>query len=279
MIRAIVSFLFLSSLFAQEIDIYELPVKLKKQNFFINRIVKGHSGWTFYIDLDSRIVASQSSKGSFYFTGGFGDGYDSFIDPIGFNISNLDLYIFDRSENKVLRFDYSLNLINSLELSSNFNISNIVIDDMAVDSWGYYYLFSKNDNAIIRGNISALDPLVFIDLDQQMIDKDCGDKIDINSNGDIALLYPCLNQIAIFNRLGRLQYKLNISIDNPMMLTNFKNSWVVLNSEGIIELIEKSISKQFSIPLTNNEYLVDLTENSFNIFCLTNQRIIELHVE
>ena len=279
MIRAIVSFLFLSSLIAQEIDIYELPVKLKKQNFFIDRIVKGHNGWTFYIDLDSRIVASQSSKGSFYFTGGFGDGYDSFIDPIGFNISNLDLYIFDRSENKVLRFDYSLNLINSLELSSDFNISNIVIDDMAVDSWGYYYLFSKNDNAIIRGNISGLDPLVFIDLDQQMIDKDCGDKIDINSNGDIALLYPCLNQIAIFNRLGRLQYKLNISINNPMMLTNFNNSWVVLNSEGIIELIEKSISKQFSIPLTNNEYLVDLTENNFNIFCLTNQRIIELHVE
>ena len=64
-----------------------------------------------------------------------------------------------------------------------------------------------------------------------------------------------------------------------MMLTNFNNSWVVLNSEGIIELIEKSISKQFSIPLTSNEYLVDLTENSFNIFCLTNQRIIELHVE
>ena len=79
--------------------------------------------------------------------------------------------------------------------------------------------------------------------------------------------------------MGRLEYKLNISIDNPMMLTNFNNSWVVLNSEGIIELIEKSISKQFSIPLTNNEYLVDLTENSFNIFCLTNQRIIELHVE
>ena len=79
--------------------------------------------------------------------------------------------------------------------------------------------------------------------------------------------------------MGRLQYKLNISIDNPLMLTNFNNSWVVLNSEGIIELIEKSISKQFSIPLTNNEYLVDLTENSFNIFCLTNQRIIELHVE
>ena len=216
---------------------------------------------------------------SFYFAGGFGDNYDSFIDPIGFSISNLDLYIFDRSQNKVFRFDYSLNLINSLDLSLNLNRSNIVIDDFAVDSWGYYYLLSKNDNAILRGNISGVDPLIFIDLDQQMIDKDCCDKIKISSNGDIALLYPCLKQLVIFNRLGRLKYKLNLAIDNPKTITDIKDSWVMLNDQGEIEIIDKSISKLFSIPLIDNEYLIDLTNNNFKILCLTNQRIIEFYLD
>lgn len=279
MIRAVISFFFISSLFAQKFDIYDFPAKLKKQHFSIDKIIKGHGGWTFYIDIDSRMVASQSSMGSFYFTGGFGDNYDSFIDPIGFSISNLDLYIFDRSQNKVFRFDYSLNLINSLDLSLNFNRSNIVIDDFAVDSWGHYYLLSKNDNAILRGNISGVDPFIFIDLDQQMIDKDCCDKIKISSNGDIALLYPCLKQLVIFNRLGRLKYKLNLSIDHPRTITDIKDSWAILNNQGAIEIIDKSISKQFLIPLIDNEYLIDLTNNNFKILCLTNQRIIEFYLD
>ena len=279
MIRAIISFLFVSIIVAQKFDIYEFPAELNKKNIFIDRLVKGHGGWTFYLDLDSRIVASQSSSGSFYFTGGFGNNYDSFIDPIGFKVSNLDLYIFDRSENKVLRFDYSLNLINSLDLKNNFNRSNIVIDDMTVDSWGYYYLLSNNDNSVLRGNISGLDPLIFIDLDQQKIDKNCCEKIEVNSKGDIALLYPCLNRIVVFNRLGRLKYKLNLSINNPKKIINSKDSWVVLNIDGDLELINKSKSKQYSIQLINNEYLIDLAENTSNILCLTNQRIIELRLD
>ena len=279
MIRAVISTLFISSLIAQGVEISEFPAKLKEKDYSIDRIIKGHGGWTFYLDLDSRMVCSQSSKGIFYFTGGFGNDYDSFIDPIGFKISNLDLYIFDRSENKVFRFDYSLNLINSLDLSSKFNRSNLVIDDMAVDSWGYFYLFSKNDNVIMRGNMSGIEPLIFIDLNQHIIDRDCGENIEINSNGDIALFYPCSNKLLIFNRLGRLKYKLNTSISNPQMITNHNNSWVIINNEGIIELFNQSSSKLYSIPLVNNEKLIDITASNVKMLFLTNQRIIELYLD
>jgi len=225
------------------------------------------------------MAASQSSMGSFYFAGGFGDNYDSFIDPIGFSISNLDLYIFDKSQNKVFRFDYSLNLINSLDLSPNFKRSNLVVDDFAIDNWGNYYLLSKNDNAIIRGNISGIDPLIFIDLDQQIIDRDCCDKIKISSNGDIALLYPCSKQLVIFNRLGRLKNKVKFLMDDPITFTDMKDSWAVLNNQGEVEIIDKLISKQFSIPLIDNEYSIDLTNYRRKILCLTNQRIIEFYLD
>ena len=279
MFRAILTCLFISSLFAQKFDAYNLPTKLKRQQFSIDKIIKGHGGWTFYIDLDSRLVASQSSVDSFYFTGGFGDNYDSFIDPIGFRISNLDFYIFDKSRNKVFRFDYSLNLISTIDLSRKFNRPNILVDDFEIDNWGSYYLFSKNNNAIFRGNFSGIDPLVFIDLDQQIIERDCCDEIKITSNGDIALLYSCSKQLVIFNRLGRLKYKLKFSIDNPMNFTDMKDSWALMNSQGELEIIDKSISKLFSIPLIDNEYLLDITNDDFKLSFLTSQRIIEFYLD
>ncbi|MFL3027981.1 MAG: hypothetical protein ACJZ1O_06800 [Candidatus Neomarinimicrobiota bacterium] len=279
MFRAILSCLFISSLLAQKFDAYNFPTKLEKQQFSIDKIIKGHGGWTFYIDLDSRMVASKSSVGGFYFTGGFGDSYNSFIDPIGFSISNLDFYIFDKSQNKVFRFDYSLNLINSLDLSTDFDRSSILVDDFEIDNWGNYYLFSKNNNAIIRGNISGIDPLIFIDLDQQIIDKDCCEKIKINSVGDIALLYPCSKQLVIFNRLGRLKYKLKFLIDDVMTFTDIKDSWAVFNNQGKIEVFDKSTSKQFLIPLIDNEYLIDISRYNYKLSSLTNQRIIEFYLD
>ena len=212
-------------------------------------------------------------------TGGFGDNYDSFIDPIGFRISNLDFYIFDKSRNKIFRFDYSLNLISSLDLSSKFNRPNIHVDDFEIDNWGSYYLFSKNNNAIFKGDLSGIDPLVFIDLDQQIIEKACCDGIKISSNGDIALLYSCLKQLVIFNRLGRLKYILKFSIDNPIDFTDMKDSWALMNSQGELEIIDKSISKLFSIPLIDNEYLLDITNYDFNLSFLTSQRIIEFYLD
>ena len=279
MFRAILTCLFISSLLAQKFDAYNLPAALEKQQFSIDKIIKGHGGWTFYIDLDSRLIASQSSAGSFYFTGGFGDNYNSFIDPIGFRISNLDFYIFDKSQNRVFRFDYSLNLINSLDLSHNFNRPNILVDDFEIDNWGNYYLLSKNNNAIFRGNFSGIDPLVFIDLDQQIIDKDCCDKIKITSNGDIALLYSCSKQLVIFNRLGRLKYKLKFLMDDPVAFTYMKDSWALISNRGELEIINKSITKQFSIPLIDNEYLIDITNYDFKLSCLTSQRIIEFYLD
>ena len=279
MFRAILSCFFISSLLAQKFDAYNFPAKLEKKQFSIDKIIKGHGGWAFYIDLDSRMVASKSSVGGFYFTGGFGDSYNSFIDPIGFSISNLDFYIFDKSQNKVFRFDYSLNLINSLDLSTDFDRSSILIDDFEIDNWGNYYLFSKNNNAIIRGNISGIDPLIFIDLDQQIIDKDCCEKIKVNSVGDIALLYPCSKQLVIFNRLGRLKYKLKFLIDDVMTFTDIKDSWAVFNNQGKIEVFDKSTSKQFLIPLIDNEYLIDISSYNYKLSSLTNQRIIEFYLD
>ncbi|MAR75067.1 MAG: hypothetical protein CMG18_01675 [Candidatus Marinimicrobia bacterium] len=63
------------------------------------------------------------------------------------------------------------------------------------------------------------------------------------------------------------------------MITNYKNSWVVINNEGLIELFNQSSSKLYSIPIVNNEKLIDITASNVKMLFLTNQRIIELYLD
>ena len=63
------------------------------------------------------------------------------------------------------------------------------------------------------------------------------------------------------------------------MITNHNNSWVIINNEGIIELFNQSSSKLYSIPLVNNEKLIDITASNVKMLFLTNQRIIELYLD
>ena len=68
-------------------------------------------------------------------------------------------------------------------------------------------------------------------------------------------------------------------MDDPITFTDMKDSWAVLNNQGEVEIIDKLISKQFSIPLIDNEYSIDLTNYRDKILCLTNQRIIEFYLD
>ena len=63
------------------------------------------------------------------------------------------------------------------------------------------------------------------------------------------------------------------------MITNHNNSWVIINNEGLIELFNQSSSKLYSIPLVNNEKLIDITASNVKMLFLTNQRIIELYLD
>ena len=63
------------------------------------------------------------------------------------------------------------------------------------------------------------------------------------------------------------------------MITNHNNSWVTINNEGLIESFNQSSSKLYSIPLVNNEKLIDITASNVKMLFLTNQRIIELYLD
>ena len=279
MIRAVV-FLYLASfLYGQSGQVLKFPDEFKDKEFSPDIISSGPGGWLFYLDSKSRMLAARSPVGNFFFAGGFGNDYDSFFDPVGLTVSNLDLLVCDRSEKKILRFDYKLNFTGSISLDPHQDGSGVYIDKISTDLWGYYYLYSADDHLIRRGNASGIDPLPFLDLNQQTIGGVCLESMVIIPNGDIGILFSCKGEVVIFNRLGRLRYKLMVSISDPSKLQYVENKWIVINAEGQGQILDQIEKSEFSIPIRADEKLLDCAVNNQDLICLTNLRMLVVQFE
>ena len=279
MIRAIVFFYLVSCLPAQSVQVYQFPKRFQAQEFSPDMITAGLGEWVFYLDSKSRRLASRSPSGDILFAGGFGNDFDAFFDPVGLTISNLDLLVCDRSEKKILRFDYKLNYTGSISLYPYQDGSGVYIDKISTDPWGYYYLYSADDHLIRRGNASGIDRLPFLDLNQQTIEEICLESMVIVPNGDIGLLFSCTGEVVIFNRLGRIKSKLMVAIPAPSKLQYVKNKWIVVNAEGQGQILDHVETIESSVPIRADEQLLDCTVNNRDLICLTNQRMLALQFE
>ena len=279
MIRAIVFFYLVSCLYGQSVQVFQFPSEFQAQEFSPDIITTGPGEWFFYLDSKSRMLAARSPAGNFLFAGGFGNDYDAFFDPVGLTVSNLDLLVCDRSEKKILRFDYKLNYTGSITLDPHQDGSGVYIDKISTDTWGYYYLYSADDHLIRRGNASGIDRLPFLDLNQQTIDKVCLESMVIAPNGDIGLLFSCTGEVVIFNRLGRIKTKLMAAIPAPSKLQYVENKWIVVNAEGQGQILDHLEKSEFSIPIRADEKLLDCAVNNRDLICLTNLRMLVLQFE
>ena len=279
MIRAVVFLYLASCLYGQSVQVLKFPDEFKDKEFSPDIISSGPGGWLFYLDSKSRMLAARSPVGNFFFAGGFGNDYDSFFDPVGLTVSNLDLLVCDRSEKKILRFDYKLNFTGSISLDPHQDGSGVYIDKISTDLWGYYYLYSADDHLIRRGNASGIDPLPFLDLNQQTIGGVCLESMVIIPNGDIGILFSCKGEVVIFNRLGRLRYKLMVSISDPSKLQYVEDKWIVINTEGQGQILDQIEKSEFSIPIRADEKLLDCAVNNQDLICLTNLRMLVVQFE
>jgi len=279
MIRAIVFFYLVSCLYGQSVQVFQFPSEFQAQEFSPDIITTGPGEWFFYLDSKSRMLAARSPAGNFLFAGGFGNDYDAFYDPVGLTVSNLDLFVCDRSEKRILRYDYKLNYTGSIGLDPYKDGSGVYIDKIATDPWGYYYLYSADDHLIRRGNVSGIDRLPFLDLNQQTIDKVCLESMVIAPNGDIGLLFSCTGEVVIFNRLGRIKTKLMVAIPAPSKLQYVENKWIVVNAEGQGQILDHLEKSEFSIPIRADERLLDCAVNNRDLICLTNLRMLVLQFE
>jgi hypothetical protein len=88
-----------------------------------------------------------------------------------------------------------------------------------------------------------------------------------------------MGEVVIFNRLGRIKFKLMVAIPTPSKLQYVEDKWIVVNADGQGQILDHVETSEFSIPIRADEQLLDCTVNNRDMICLTNQRMLVLQFD
>lgn len=228
------------------------------------------------LDDDRFVLLDQKTNELFVFsyngivhqTGGFGQGGESFSEPVDLIVHNLQIWVCDRYENAVKRFDYKLNYLGIDQIQSN-EYDPFYPDLITADLFGKAHVFSRHYGQLLSmdNSIRAL-----IDLNQYGIDGQCIIDLKTDNAGNIALL-SCENEIVLFNRFGRKLSTSLVQIVDPTNIVHWTNDWIVLNSEGNIETLS---GESNDLPIYENESVLDVDVQFKHLIILTDQRILVL---
>ena len=199
-------------------------------------------------------------------TGGFGQGGESFTEPVDLTVHNLQIWVCDRYENALKRFDYKLNFLGVDHIFSN-EYDSFLPDLITADPFGKVLVFSQQ-----YGQLLSLDNSnqSLIDLNQYGMEGGCTIDLKTDNAGNIALL-SCENEITLFNRFGRKSKMSLVHIKNPIQILTWSNNWVVINSMGEIESTNGKVNV---LPLREDETVLDGDVYFEHIIILTDQRIL-----
>ena len=207
-------------------------------------------------------------KGIVHRTGGFGQRGESFSEPVDLIVHNLQIWVCDRYENAVKRFDYKLNYLGIDQIQSN-EYDPFYPDLITADLFGKSHIFSRQYGQLLSMDNSIR---VLIDLNQYGIDGQCIIDLKTDNAGNIALL-SCENEIVLFNRFGRKLSTSLVQIVDPTDIVYWTNDWIVLNSAGNVETLS---GESNDLPIYENETVLDVDVQFKHLIILTDQRILVL---
>ncbi len=199
-------------------------------------IAVGSDEKIFLLDPDSRTLATFNKDYQVTYAGGFGHELDAFFDPVDLVVNNLEVIVCDQSDNRLLYFDRQLNYTGSIDLSQ-FGENYKYPFKMMVDPWGAVLVYFESSNLIGRIANTAQPPVPHIDLENQADPVKCVTAMAISVKGELALLLPCRSQLRLYNRFGRPSGIVPVTLDEPELLVNYLNNWIVINSGGEWQII------------------------------------------
>ena len=234
-----------SNLFAQIIFLPSSKILFPKEfesfDFFPDNISSGPSGF-YLLDNKSRQIAYLSNDGKYKIEGGFGSGTSAFIDPVCILISNLYVWVVERTNNMIHSLDYKLNFVKSSEFEP------IYPEFAAVDSWDQIYLYSNLDRMLYRFNPFTEHTLEFIDL--SVWSDQCGniEAISVLESGDVFLFCKDQQLLFQFNRVGRLIKISSVENLDVDFVTSYNSRILLLNKNGNGSVFPGA--KEIKLPVT-----------------------------
>jgi hypothetical protein len=199
--------------------------------------------------------------------GGFGQGEDSFAEPVDFIDHKLQVRVCDRYDNSVKCFDHQLNYLGT-EYIDQAEYDPFFPDLITPDPFGSVLVLSREYGLLL--NIEQ-QTIPVIDLNQFGISGECIIDMTSDKEGNIALL-SCHNELFRFNRFGRKLSSIAVEIDDPVIVLSGINSWTVLNATGNMQ----TNAGIRTYPMVEDEEIIDADTYFQYLILLTNKRILVL---
>jgi tripartite motif-containing protein 71 len=235
------------------------------------------SGNIFVADISTNTITKLDSIGILLFNiGGFGWEESTFDEPIDIVTNTLSLYVADKNNNRIQRFDKDLNFLSQFSgKNQNSKVEFGYPTCIDISSIGDLYILDSDNNKILKFNLTG-------EYFQEIGGNDAGSfaisnpksfTIDQASN-----LYILDDQsIKVFDQYGNGMFHFQPEFDADKI--NFYNSELLFikhNEVIVFDIANRKIKFTFSkFPEINNENIVDVILNNNRLFVLTQKRILK----
>jgi hypothetical protein len=260
----------------QNRGVYPLPQALIINTFTPDRVQNTPSGLVF-LDLDSKRLAKETG-GTIQFSAGFGEEEDGLFDPVDLETYNLSLFVCDQSQNRLVQFDQRLNYVGEFITRNEKNGQFLYPKQVAVDSRGYFFIYSSEFHSVWRGNRQEPGFDRFIDLDQEAESINCVQELAVNERNELALLFPCRSQFRIYSPVGRKLRSVRVEIREPAFLIPVRDQWVILNHKGETQVWSNGESELFQLKAGPGNIL-DVVADENILMVLFEDRVLQVEYE
>ncbi len=189
------------------------------------------------------------------------------FDPVDILSNQLDIYLLDRTDNKIKRYDNQLNYIQSFSLSGN---DFVLPKFFTIDSRQNFYFYSFETNNIYKTRSLSGQFNMYLDLSRSGLNEDCIVDFKFDKNDNFILLFDCIRELYLFSRSGRLVRRFSIDINNPVRAINFNNSWFIINRDGIAQFIDKKPIRL----ILDEQKILDAISYKDSLYLLTESELI-----
>ena len=192
-----------------------------------------------------------------------------FRDLIWVGISPISVQLVDRLENKVIFFDFRLNLIGQSDIYKSLYPEFVTNDPI-----GNLFFYSSSYNSIYSFDNKKLNETPFIDLNSTFSNSFCVKDIKINDDFEFAIL-DCNNIVHFFNRNGEKIKSVNSVIKDSYFLISLLDDWLVFNKDGkgiFIKSQKPALIPESCIPI------LDIASKNKSIAILSKDHILVMNV-
>jgi hypothetical protein len=276
--RGLASFFLFLSLLSAELTVYQeqeipFPDLFIARGFTPTDITVAPGPLLFLLDRASRQISLIPPGGKPVISGGFGRSPEAMFDPVDVAVSELEVVVVDRMENKLLRYDLRLNYLGSETIQLEDLPQPFYPEKVVADSWSNLYIYSSLNRYLWKRAPLGFESLPFLDLNQEPVQQHCLQELTVLTNDDVALLYPCTKEILVYNRLGRLKRRWHSELTGVRFILAYQNDLILLDKNGTGESLSRSLRETFQLPVDAIS-IQDAALLKDRLFVLTSRNIL-----